>query len=168
MKDTSITHRNIRAICEMEQEALNNRSRTERFGDLLVANAGKLWFIALHAVWFGVWMVLNTAAPRAERFDPYPFSLLTMVVSLESIFLSLFIMMSQARSNLQADRRNHLDLQINLLSEDENTKVLQMLQALCEYHGLKLGKDPEISQMAKETQLKDVLEDLKTHLPSPE
>jgi len=59
--------------------------------------------------------------------------------------------MSQNRSNLQADRRNHLDLQINLLSEDENTKMLQMLQAICEHHNLAIGNDPEIRAMARKT-----------------
>ena len=68
------------------------------------------------------------------------------VVSLESIFLSLFILISQNRSNLQADQRNHLDLQINLLSEEENTKMLQMLQAICEHHKLAIGKDPETAR----------------------
>jgi uncharacterized membrane protein len=78
-----------------------------------------------------------------------------MVVSLESIFPSLFILMSQNRSGLQADQRNHLDLQINLLSEDENTKMLQMLQALCEHHKLAIGSDPEITAMANGNQGRD-------------
>lgn len=167
MRQTSVTHRNIKAICEMEQEALNNRSRMARVGDAIVANAGKLWFILLHVVWFTVWIGLNTSSDRAP-FDPFPFSLLTMIVSLESIFLALFIIMSQSRSNQQADRRNHLDLQINLLAEDENTKMLQMLQALCAHHGLKIGKDPEISELAERTELNDVLEELKTNLPAAE
>lgn len=167
MQQTSVTHRNIKAICEMEQEALNSRSRTARAGDAIVANAGKLWFILLHAIWFIVWIGLNTGTGRTP-FDPYPFSLLTMIVSLESIFLSLFIMMSQTRTNQQADRRNHLDLQINLLSEDENTKMLQMLQALCEHHGLRIGRDPEITRMAQRTELNAVLEELNTNLPGSE
>jgi uncharacterized membrane protein len=91
-----------------------------------------------------------------------------MIVSLESIFLSLFIMMSQNRSGLQADHRNHLDLQINLLSEHENTKMMQMLQALCEYHQLPIGKDVEITDLARRTELLEVLEDLKQNLPGAE
>src|SRR6185295_17218326 len=99
-------------------------------------------------------------------FDPFPFPLLTMIVSLESIFLSLFILMSQNRTGLQADQRNHLDLQINLLAEDENTKILQMLQALCEHHQLPIGSDPEITAMAKRTEVKEVFSELKDNLPS--
>lgn len=88
-----------------------------------------------------------------------------MIVSLESIFLSLFILMSQNRSSFQADQRDHLDLQINLLSEDENTKMLQMLQTLCEYHKLPIAGDPEIRAMAIRTEIKDVLSELKDNLP---
>ena len=89
-----------------------------------------------------------------------------MIVSLESIFLSLFILMSQNRSGLQAEQRNHLDLQINLLSEDENTKMIQMLQALCEHHKLPIGNDPEIEMMAARTELHSVMAELKDNLPT--
>ncbi len=88
-----------------------------------------------------------------------------MIVSLESIFLSLFILMSQNRSGLQADQRNHLDLQINLLSEEENTKMLQMLQALCEHHKLAIGNDPEIAAMTRRTEVKEVVSELQSNLP---
>ena len=76
--------------------------------------------------------------------------------------------MSQNRTGLQAEERNHLDLQINLLSEDENTKMIMMLQALCEHHKLPIAKDPEISAMAKRTDLVEVLTDLKENLPGSE
>ena len=91
-----------------------------------------------------------------------------MIVSLEAIFLSLFILMSQNRTGLQAEQRNHLDLQINLLAEDENTKMLQMLQAICEHHKLAIGNDPEIKAMAKRTEVKQVLSELQDNLPAPE
>jgi len=74
--------------------------------------------------------------------------------------------MSQNRSGEQADRRNHLDLQINLLSEDENTKMIQMLQAICAHHGLKVGQDPEIGAMAERTKVTDVIKDLSDNLPT--
>ena len=90
-----------------------------------------MWFIVLHAFWFAVWVGLNAGeGSRLVRFDPFPYPLLTMIVSLESIFLSLFILMSQNRSARQADQRSHLDLQINLLSEQENTKMISMLNAI--------------------------------------
>jgi uncharacterized membrane protein len=168
MNSTSPTHRNIRTICELEKNALAHRSLSARIGDIIATQAGKMWFIVFHMVWFAVWIALNTRTHGRPTFDPFPFSLLTMIVSLESIFLSLFILMSQNRSGLQADQRNHLDLQINLLAEDENTKILQMLQALCEHHKLPIGQDPEITALAKRTELHEVLSDLKDNLPGEE
>ena len=90
-----------------------------------------MWFIVLHIVWFSIWLLLNSESRSRFAFDPFPYQLLSTVVSLESIFLSLFILMSQNRSNMQADQRNHLDLQINLLSEEENTKMIRMFSHLC-------------------------------------
>jgi len=137
-----------------------------RIGDLIATQAGKMWFIMAHVAWFAIWIVLNLTING--KFDPFPFSLLTMIVSLESIFLSLFILMSQNRSSAQADQRNHLDLQINLLSEDENTKMILMLQALCKHHQLSIADDPEIAALAQRTNVRDVVEDLKKHLPGTE
>jgi uncharacterized membrane protein len=162
----STTERNIRTICEIEKQALGSRSFGEIAGDIVATRAGQMWFIALHAVWFAAWMGLNSKHSPVPPFDPYPYSLLTMIVSLEAIFLSLFILMSQNRSNLQAEHRNHLDLQINLLAEDENTKMLQMLQALCKHHGLEIGEDHEIAELASKTEPEQVLEELKNSLPS--
>ena len=167
MRTASTTQQNIKQISELEKDDLARRSISERIGDAIAAAAGQMWFIVVHAIWFTLWMWLNSkAVPGMPPFDPFPFALLTMIVSLESIFLSLFILMSQNRSNRQADRRNHLDLQINLLSEDENTKMLQMLQAICAHHGLPIGKDPEIAELAKRTEPQQVLEELKDNLPS--
>ena len=127
-----------------------------------------MWFIIFHAVWFSLWLWLNSGSNGRLAFDPFPFQLLSTVVSLESIFLSLFILMSQNRSNIQADQRNHLDLQINLLSEEENTKMLRMLQAICEHHKLAIGKDQEIKAMTKQTEISEVLSELQEHLPASE
>jgi uncharacterized membrane protein len=166
MQYPSTTYRNIKEICELEKKALARRSFSARIGDAIATQAGRVWFILFHLVWFAVWIVLNLG--HLSRFDPFPFALLTMVVSLESIFLSLFILMSQNRSGLQADQRNHLDLQINLLAEDENTKILQMLQALCEYHKLAIAKDHEIAAMATRTEIRTVMSELSDNLPTTE
>ena len=168
MQTASTTTRNIKAISELEHSALAQRSLSARIGDVIATHAGKMWFIIFHAVWFFLWLWLNSDPKRRFAFDPFPFQLLSTIVSLESIFLSLFILMSQNRSNIQADQRNHLDLQINLLSEEENTKMLQMLQAICEHHKLAIGKDPEIMAMAKRTEIGEVLSELQDHLPATE
>ena len=127
-----------------------------------------MWFIVIHLIWFAAWIYLNMRSHGRAAFDPFPFALLTMIVSLESIFLSLFILMSQSRSGMQAEQRNHLDLQINLLAEDENTKIIQMLQEICKYHNLQIADDPEVAMLAKRTDLGQVLADLKKNLPGAE
>jgi uncharacterized membrane protein len=151
----------------MEKAELAKRSLAARISDHITAQAGKMWFVVVHFVWFAAWIGVNLRTHGRFAFDPFPFSLLTTIVSLEAIFLSLFILMSQNRSGRQADERNHLDLQINLLAEDENTKILLMLQALCDHHGLPVGKDPEIAALARRTQLQDVVKDLRRNLHDP-
>ncbi len=151
------TQRNIATICAMEEESLNARSVLERLGDAIAVQAGRPWFIIAHLAWFTGWMIFNAHTVVAKPFDPYPYSLLTMIVSLEAIFLSLFLLMSQNRSNRQAEQRAHLDLQINLLSETENTKMLQMLQALCAHQGLAVAKDPEVEELAGTVKPTDIL-----------
>src|SRR5580658_2108966 len=168
MQTASTTTRNIKAISELEHSALAQRTVSARIGDAIASHAGKMWFIVFHAVWFSFWLWLNSKSKSTFAFDPFPFQLLSTIVSLESIFLSLFILMSQNRSNVQADQRNHLELQINLLSEDENTKMLQMLRALCEHQKLKIANDPEIREMTKRTEINDVLSELQDSLPPTE
>jgi uncharacterized membrane protein len=160
------TRDNVTAVTSMEHEALASRSTGEKLGDAIARHAGKFWFLNLHVVWFGVWLGLNTERFFGiHPFDPYPYPFLTFVVSLESIFLSLFILMSQNRATRQADERAHLDLQINLLAEQESTKTLQMVQKLCEFHGIKLGNDADLEHLTTPTSPQDLLKELKNNLP---
>jgi uncharacterized membrane protein len=149
--------KNIRAIAELEKAQLAARSRFQCFCDTISAYAGSMWSVALHAVWFAGWLLYNTFG---NGFDPYPFPLLTLVVSLEAIFLSLFILMSQNVENRMTERRAHFDLQINLLAEAEATKIMKMLQALCAAHKLPEAQDPEIIALQKETNPAEVIRDL--------
>ena len=158
--------RNIRAVCELEQKALDERSVGERIGDGVSHYAGRAWFIVFHVLWFGMWIILNAGlVPAVPEFDPYPYPFLTFAVSLEAIFLSLFILMSQNRAARQADQRAHLDLQINLLAELESTKMLEMLTALCQHHGLNAGLSPDIEQLAQPTKPKTLVSELQHRLP---
>jgi uncharacterized membrane protein len=167
MQSLSKIYRNVEEICQMEEEALRARSVAERLGDLISRQAGRIWFIELHLVWFGVWVFLNSGKLASLKpFDPFPYQFLTLVVSLEAIFLSLFILMSQNRASLQADRRAHLDLQINLLAEHESSKTLELLKALCEHHGLPCAKDPEVAELISRTKPSEIVQALKSKLPA--
>jgi uncharacterized membrane protein len=157
---------NVVAIAEMEREAAAGRSAGERMGDVIARHAGRLWFISVHGIWFGGWILLNSGRiPGIRPFDPFPYQFLTFVVSLEAIFLSLFILMSQNRASKQADSRSHLDLQINLLAEQESTKMLEMLQELCKHQGLSTADDPELELLTSPTQPETLLKELKDNLP---
>jgi uncharacterized membrane protein len=125
----SVLDRNVQAIARWEQAALHDRSRAERFADRITEAAANGWVILIHMAWFGLWILINAGlvTPIAP-FDPFPFPLLTMVVSLEAIFLTLFVLASQNRFSQQADKRAHLDLQIDLLAEQEMTIVLRLLE----------------------------------------
>lgn len=123
---------NIRAVASLEEAARLNRSVAARVSDAITDLAGRELSVALHAVWFGIWLGLNTGLFGLKPFDPFPFSLLTSIVSLEAIFLTLFVLASQNRLTREADKRGHLDLQVNLLAEQEMTMVLRMLKELCE------------------------------------
>ena len=163
---TDHTQRNLSAIITMEQAAMDARSTGERISDTIARHAGRVWFISAHAVWFFGWITLNVGlVPGIRPFDPYPFQFLTFVVSLEAIFLSLFILMSQNRSNRQADARSHLDLQINLLAEQESTKMLEMLQSLCRHHKLSVANDLEVENLKTPTEPTELLKELKAGLP---
>jgi len=149
----ALTQRNIELIAQLEATAAAKRSPTDYIADAITRFCGSMAFVYVHVGWFGGWMLwhLLPGLPQAIRFDPYPFQFLTFVVSLEAIFLSTFILISQNRQNRISELRNHLDLQINLLSEQENSKVLAMLEALLRFHGL-VQPDPEIASLAEATQ----------------
>jgi len=148
----TLTQRNIESIAQMETTEAAKRSPADCIADAITRFCGSMAFIYMHLAWFGGWILWHFVPrlPQALRFDPYPFQFLTFVVSLEAIFLSTFILISQNRQSRIAELRNHLDLQINLLSEQENSKVLAMLEALLQYHGL-VQPDPEVASLAEAT-----------------
>lgn len=145
-----LTARNVELVAQLDETARAKRTPADCVVDGISAFCGSMTFIWVHALWFGVWIVLSLV-PSIKHFDPYPFQLLTLVVSLEAIFLSTFILISQNRQSRLAERRSHLDLQINLLSEQENTKILMMLEAIVHHFDIPDG-DPEVSVLAEATQ----------------
>jgi len=142
---------NVQTIVELERQAVHQRSPLDRFADIVTAFAGSRVFIVGHVVWFTSWLILNRG-PLA--FDPFPFSLLNVMVSIEAIFLTTFVLMTQNRMAKHADRRAHLDLQVNLLAEQELTAILQMLYALCKKAGTTARiSDARVQQLLRETDI---------------
>lgn len=130
---SEIIRKNISAITEVQQRELAALPLQERTAGWITDFSGSMAFVYIHTIWFGLWILLNIGLvhiPHLSQFDPYPFGLLTLVVSLEAIFLSTFVLIAQNRLARQSERRAELDLQINLLSEQKAAKVLEMLDQI--------------------------------------
>lgn len=121
----------------------------ERFSDALTRVAGSTPFLTIHAIWFAAWMLWNTGEFGLRAFDPFPFGLLTMIVSLEAIFLSIFVLISQGRESAIAELREELTLQVNLRMEEEVTKTLQLVAGLYARMGYRLSDDTELVDMLR-------------------
>ncbi len=160
---------NTHAIIRMEERMNRRRSLTDRVADAIGTFAGTVAFVALHLAWFGAWAAFNVGwiPPGVTPFDPYPFQLLCMIVSLEGVLLSTFVMIKQNRMGLRSDRRNHLDLQINLLTEKEVTKVIQMLEAISAHLGIEQAAvDAETRELGQVTAVDDLAQELTRSLPN--
>lgn len=139
-----VANRAFRAI-KAQQAAL--RTPLGAFADRLNDLASSTPFLLVHVVWFSLWVAWNTGALGFAPFDPFPFGLLTMVVSLEAIVLSIFVLMSQKREAAVAELREEMSLQVALRLEQEVTKTLQLVAGLYTRLGQKLGEDPELREM---------------------
>jgi uncharacterized membrane protein len=148
---------NVETIKTWERALLHERSRAERLGDWITRTIASGPVLVAHIVWFCGWIALNTGALGMTPFDPFPFPFLTMTVSLEAIFLALFVLASQNRLARMADKRAHLDLQVDLLAEREMTAVLQILQDIASHLQVKETVTPDqIRDLAAKTDLKSL------------
>ena len=164
-KPESAIQRNIEAIVKLEESFVKDRGAADRVADWMANFSGSLKFIAIHVIVYGAWILVNTGVlPFIRRFDPFPFLLLSVVVSLEAIFLSTFVLIKQNRMSKRADQRAHLDLQINLLAEREMTLVLQMLQRIATRLGVRAPEE-QIEQFAEETSIEELARELREKLP---
>lgn len=163
----NLAESNIKAIARLEREALHKRSLPDHVSDAITNFAGSNFFVALHVIWYVVWILANVnLIPGVTPFDPYPFSFLTLVVSLEAIFLSTFVLITQNRMSAQADKRAHLDLQVDLLAEQEMTLILQMLRKICDHMGLEVkAETPEIQELVEKTDVHRLAKELEEKLP---
>jgi uncharacterized membrane protein len=155
-----IIEQNIHTIIETRHLAASQRTTEERLADAITNFSGRMYFVYFHIVWFGIWVLINLGIFGNKPFDPYPFGLLTMVVSLEAIFLATFVLISQNRLSAEADRRADLDLQIGLLTEYELTRVIKMLDAIQDKMGIENDTDKELRDLEKNVHPEDVLAEM--------
>jgi uncharacterized membrane protein len=164
---TNPTQFNIAAIAKLEEEALDRRTRTERQSDAIVRFIGSLKFLLLHLILVGTWIGANlNLVPGVNAFDPFPFGILALFVSSESVFLTIFVLISQNRMARQAERRSHLDLQVGMLAEQELTMVLQMLQKLCQHSGIDMkSTTQQVQGFSETTDVQKLASELEEKLP---
>ena len=154
-----LTEKNVETVTKLEEAAREQRTRTDRLAEKIARFCGSMTFVLVHVVWFGSWILLNSI-PGIPHVDPFPFTFLTLIVSLEAIFLSTFILISQNLDSRISERRSHLDLQLNLLSEQENTKMIVMLHAIAAKVGADLTQDPHLKALSEETQPERLIEQI--------
>ncbi len=159
---------NIEAIAKLEVQALHERSAAEYLSDIITRFTGSIGFVIFHVLLFVFWFVVNlNLIPGIQAFDPFPFGILTLIVSSEGVFLAIFILISQNRITRQAERRAHLDLQINMLTEREITLMLKMQKKLCEHFDLEKENAPEETHhLMKEMNIEHLVNKLEENLPT--
>lgn len=151
-------------IKSLEAEELRKRSLTIVIADWLTTSFGSIAFLLFNILIFTFWILANLGRiPGIPVFDPYPFILLTMVVSLEAIILSIIVLMSQNRQSHVSTIREELDMQVNLISEREITKILYLLTLVLKKDGIKF-EDPELSEMIKQTDISYIERQLKDQI----
>ena len=156
----------IDTIAKHEQEFLARRSHAERLGDLTAAVVGNLGYVAAHILLFFLWILVNTLHfPHIPHFDPMPFTLLGTVVAMEAILLASLILMRQSRLARRADEREHLVLQILLLTEKEVTAVISMNQQIASKVVLSdMENCEQIEQLSHNTSIDEVAQDIQRSL----
>ena len=161
------TQYNIDAIAKLEHEALHRRTATERVSDAIAKLVGNVGFLLAQLLLIFGWSLVNLhMIPGVRAFDPFPFGVLALVVSSESVFLTIFVLISQSRMARQSERRAHLDLQIGMLSEQELTTLLQMLQKLCQHMGVNVDSSKqEVQSFSKTTDVSKLASELEDKLP---
>jgi uncharacterized membrane protein len=158
----------IELIAKHEQDFLLHRTAAERVGDSIAGFAGSLSFVCIHLAIFASWMAFNTALfPHLRHFDPPPYPLLCTILAIEAILLASMILMRQSRMSRRADERDHLMLQILLLTEKEITAVLGIDRQIAERVGLQqVANDRDIEQLSQDTSIDEVAQNIKDTLPS--
>ena len=128
------------AFRAIKAEHASNRSHMEVLADRMIEFASSTPFLVVHAIIFVAWILWNIRGMPVPQFDPYPYGMLTTIVSLEAIFLSIFVLMTQSRESRIGELREELTLQVNLRIEEEMTKTLHLVAGLYARLGLKMRR----------------------------
>jgi uncharacterized membrane protein len=162
----SAAARNVEEIARLEREMMGPVPFGERISLAVTSVAGTAACAFAHLIGLLTWVGWNNFAPSDLRFDPYPFGLLTMIVSMEGVLLAILVLTAQNRMSAQTDRRDHLDLQVNLLAEQEMTMVLRLLSHISDHLGISPddGEKGATRELMEQTNVYELMEQLRRKL----
>ena len=136
------------------------RTLTQVAADRLTRVASSTTFLIVHLLWFATWLLVNSGVVHTRSFDPFPFGLLTLILSIEAIVLTIFVLMSQGREGTVAELREEITLQVNLRMEAEVTKTLQLVTGLYARLGFDVGEDAELRDMLQPLDAHEIEQEL--------
>ena len=154
-----VLERNIGTLVERRQQEERGRGADERIAESVSRFAGSMRFVYLHLALVGLWVAVNLGLTPLPPFDP-TFVVLAMVASVEAIFLSTFVLITQNRMAAMADKRADLDLQISLLAEHEITRLIVLVGEIAERMGIESARDPELAELTRDVEPERVLDSL--------
>jgi len=152
-----VVERNVRSLLERRQQVEQKKGFQQRLADAITRFTGSMRFIYIHALLYGAWIIINLPGVPLPKFDP-SFIILAMVASVEAIFLTTFVLMTQNRMSEQAEKRAELDLQISLLAEYEVTRLITLVKAIAEKLDIEASKDPELPELQQNVAPERVLD----------
>jgi uncharacterized membrane protein len=154
-----VLERNIEALISRRRAEAQQKTTQDRIADAITGFTGSMKFVYLHLVIFGAWITINLGFTPLPKFDP-SFVVLAMFASVEAIFLSTFVLISQNRMAVLNDKRADLDLQISLLAEYEVTETLNLVVQIAEQLGIQKAQEPELQELGKKVDPEVVLDEI--------
>jgi uncharacterized membrane protein len=157
------TEKNIESILNLEKEDELELSAFHHISHAVGRFVGTIYFVMFQCLFVLLWIALNARPPgNSHAFDPYPFPLLSSVLALEAVLLTSFVLIRQNAMDLRSERRNHLDLQINMLAEKEATSILKILREVADHLDIDVTDDAERQELAKDTAVESIARDLRS------
>jgi uncharacterized membrane protein len=157
----AVVQRNIRLLTDVRRREDARMATGDRVADAITRLAGSMTFVVIHVVWIGGWIMANLGLiPRVRPWDPFPSVMLAVIVSVEAIFLSTFILIRQNRMQQLADRRAELDVQVGLLTEHELTRAIQLLDAIARRLDVPRPPEPELEEIKRDVSPEKVIDEI--------
>lgn len=154
---------NIDLLHKHEERKLKRRPPSQKAADKITVWIGTMASVTIHGAFFLFWILANVGALGFKPFDPFPFGLLTMMLSIEAIFLTLFVLISQNRMQQESDARAELDVQINLLTEHELTRLIRMVDLIGEKLEVDMSHDSELQAIEADIDPEVVIQQIEEH-----